>query len=205
MGALPHGTKTLPLAMAALEARSVILHVYDLPDCESTNRWLFSVGLGVYHTGLEVGGMEFSFSDQGIVKCAPMRCPAPPREDGEPRFLNLRQSIELGVFHGSANEVSQVVRSLREDFAPGTYHVVSKNCNAFSNAFSERLIGVSIPRWVNRLAATAGRFGIGAGGEAVGGAGEDGGAAAPPKKDDPRHKKKELTEQQKKLLAKLKS
>ena len=70
--------------MAALGSRDVILHVYDLHDC---NSWLRGVALGVYHTGVEVGGKEYSFSEQGIVKCDPKRAPKP---------AVFRESIVLG-------------------------------------------------------------------------------------------------------------
>lgn len=56
-----------------------------------------------------------------------------------------------GEHHGSANEVSAVVRSLRDvGYEPGVYDLVNKNCNSFSNEFAIQLIGVPIPRWINR-------------------------------------------------------
>ncbi len=37
--------------------------VYDLHE---SNSWLQHVGLGMYHSGLEVGGVEYTFSEAGI-------------------------------------------------------------------------------------------------------------------------------------------
>lgn len=37
--------------------------VYDL---HQSNSWLQHVGLGMYHSGLEVDGVEYAFSEAGI-------------------------------------------------------------------------------------------------------------------------------------------
>ena len=157
---------------------------------------------GAYHTGVELGGYEYSFSDSGVYKCQPRMAPPPAK---------FKQSIVLGEHAGSANDVSRVVRELRELFAPGTYDLLEKNCNTFSQAFSDRLIGVEIPRWVNRLANTGGFFakiGINlkaaveptaAGSTSIGGAAS---ANAPGAKTITA--KKELTDTQRALLAKMK-
>jgi hypothetical protein len=36
---------------------------------------------------------------------------------------------------------------LREEFAPGAYHLVSKNCNHFSDALCKALVHQGIPAW----------------------------------------------------------
>ena len=161
-------------------------HTDDLHDC---NNFLFPLALGVYHTGVEVGNMEYSFSNEGIFKCTPKNAPPPAR---------LRQSVVVGLHGGSANEVSQVVAALRNDFAPGTYHVLKNNCNVFSNEFCMRLIGVLIARWINRLA-NVGKWFMLEGDPKL----EDGAAEEDPD-SDPRHQKKELTEEQKRLLSRFK-
>uniref|UniRef100_A0A7S2SKP3 PPPDE domain-containing protein n=1 Tax=Rhizochromulina marina TaxID=1034831 RepID=A0A7S2SKP3_9STRA len=180
--------------MAALAAREVILHVYDL---HQGNSWLSPIGFGVFHTGLEIGGMEYSFSQEGIFKCAPRQAPPPAK---------FRESIVLGEHHGSHNEVSQIIREMRDEFAPGTYDLVRKNCNSFTNALSLRITGVPIPTWVNR-AASVGSFFLGA----MGGAGapssqpKNGEAgAAEGGGPDPRKQKRQLTEKQKDMLARIK-
>lgn len=37
--------------------------VYDL---HQSNSWLQHVGLGMYHSGVEIGGVEYTFSEAGI-------------------------------------------------------------------------------------------------------------------------------------------
>lgn len=51
------------------------------------------MALGLYHTGVEVGGKEYSFSQEGIVKCNPKRAPKP---------AVFRESIVLGECEESA-------------------------------------------------------------------------------------------------------
>ena len=51
----------------------------------------------------------------------------------------------MGTHVGSANEVHGVINKLREEFAPGAYHVTGKNCNHFSDALCKvRVVG---DRW----------------------------------------------------------
>ena len=187
--------------MASLDRREVRLNVYDLN--ENANSWLGGVGFGAYHTGVEVGGYEYSFADGGVYKCSPRSAPPPAK---------FRETIVLGFHSGTANDVSQVVRELREDFPPRTYDLLSKNCNAFSNAFSVRLIGVELPKWVNRLAGVGGFFqslGVNVKQSLEGGGAGDPSSSSTPRAKPAaatadRSKKKELTDKQKELLGKMK-
>ena len=102
--------------MAALGSRDVILHVYDLHDC---NSWLRGVALGVYHTGVEVGGKEYSFSEQGIVKCDPKRAPKP---------AVFRESIVLGECQEGGGDSHYISRGSHARHSPGggaTRHNIS--------------------------------------------------------------------------------
>jgi hypothetical protein len=101
------------------------------------------IGLGAYHTGVEVSGSEYSFSSDGIFKCSPRSAPPPAQ---------FNTSIIIGTHSGTANDVSRVLRELRDEFPPGSYDPIRKNCNVFSNALCFRLTGNPIPQWVNRLA-----------------------------------------------------
>ena len=49
--------------MTAAKGTSVILHVYDLHDA---NNYLHSVGLGAYHSGVEVFGVEYAFGGSDV-------------------------------------------------------------------------------------------------------------------------------------------
>lgn len=42
-------------------------------DLHQSNSWLQHIGLGMYHSGIEVLGMEYTFSEAGIGQHAPRR------------------------------------------------------------------------------------------------------------------------------------
>ena len=177
--------------MAALDAREVRLNVYDLAEA---NGWLSRIGVGAYHTGIEVAGFEYSFCDEGVFKTKPRGAPPP---------AVFKESLVLGTHNGSANDVSRVIRELREEFPAGTYDILKKNCNVFSNALSLRLVGVEIPRYINRLAGIGAFFSGGKKVERADESGSDKNKQGNSGVD--RSKRKELTDQQKAALAKLKN
>ena len=120
--------------------QAVVLNIYDLaPDL---NMWLYGAGLGVYHSGIEVSGTEYSFaSGAGIFEGSPKDAPG----------ATFRESILLGEFKGSAADIRGVAATMRDDYSGDKYNIMSKNCNCFANDFSLNLINKPIPNWVNRL------------------------------------------------------
>lgn len=118
----------------------VLLNIYDLSPA---NDYLYNVGLGVHHSGVEILGLEYSFaSGAGIFTSAPKEVPG----------ARYRETIRMGTFEGGAPEVRMVVAELRSFFAPESYNLILKNCNHFAESFCKELLGKSIPGYVNRLA-----------------------------------------------------
>lgn len=130
----------------------VILNVYDLPELGVTNSRLIGMGAGFYHSGLQVGDMEYSFSPSGITRTRPLL----------PDFGRVRDQIAMGRYEGTREELAAIVHTLQtSDYAAGTYNVVHKNCNDFSEDFCALLLpattseggsAVSVPDWINRAA-----------------------------------------------------
>ena len=85
--------------------------------------------------------VEYSFSDAGVSEST-------PKIAGDAKF---RESIVLGTVR-SKGEVGSAISRLRDDFAPGTYDVVRRNCNNFATQLAFALVKAQIPGWVNRLA-----------------------------------------------------
>ncbi|XP_076906253.1 deSI-like protein At4g17486 [Bidens hawaiensis] len=124
--------------------KEVFLNVYDLTPFNSYSIWF---GFGIFHTGIEVYGMEYGFgahdySISGVFEVEPRSCPG---------FI-YRCSISLGHTDMSASEFREFIESIASDYHGDTYHLISKNCNNFTDDISHRLNCKGIPGWVNRLA-----------------------------------------------------
>lgn len=118
----------------------VILNVYDLSPA---NDFLFSIGMGLHHSGVEILGREYSFaSGGGIFDGAPREAPG----------AQFRGAVDLGAFDGGSSELHSAISDLREEFGPDRYNLIRRNCNHFANALVWRLLHRTIPGYVNRLA-----------------------------------------------------
>jgi len=172
--------------------RAVRLHIYDLGG----NSFLSALGLGLHHSGVEVGGREYSYNDSGVFSAPPFSCSV-----GADAPCVLRETIDMGFHEGTLNDFTGTLNSLRSDFGPGTYALTSRNCNRFAEALCRALVGRGLPSYVNRAAGYGRWLGLGAKAGQV--AGGDGGPAPPPA-PPPSTEKKVLTAHQRALLEKIK-
>jgi hypothetical protein len=98
----------------------VYLNVYDLND--QSNEYLYPWGLGLYHSGVEISGVEYTFaSESGIFEMTPKH--APPAK--------FRESIDLGP-SPTSSEISTAIEELKHDFKGTDYHLLNRNCNHFA-------------------------------------------------------------------------
>lgn len=120
-----------------ISAERVVLNVYDL---NPQNDALIYLGLGVFHSGVEVYGNEYTFgsgsgSGTGVFSHAPKGAPNVP----------LRATIILGEVSASPREVEQLVNSLKPEWQGRSYSLVMRNCNHFADELVIRLLGARIP------------------------------------------------------------
>ncbi len=121
-------------------AEPIALNVYDLSPA---NDALHAAGLGLYHSGLEVHGREYTFSSGGVFSHAPKAAPG----------VKFRGAVVLGTVRMSSREVEDVVGRLRDRFPGDSYHILKRNCNSFAEELCMELTGGQRPPgWVNRLA-----------------------------------------------------
>ncbi|KAM7252061.1 hypothetical protein ACFE04_023944 [Oxalis oulophora] len=122
----------------------VYLNVYDLTPM---NGYVYWAGLGIFHTGVEVYGVEYAFgahdySSSGVFEVDPRQCPG----------FRFRKSIFMGTTSLDPIQVREFMELQSTRYYGDTYNLIGKNCNHFCDDICYRLTGSPIPKWVNRLA-----------------------------------------------------
>mmetsp|Transcript_56811 Transcript_56811/g.132428 ORF Transcript_56811/g.132428 Transcript_56811/m.132428 type:complete len:233 (-) Transcript_56811:49-747(-) len=82
-------------------------------------------GVSAYHSSVLVNGEEFFFSDAGITSSTNLMSHKNPQMPN-----NVPQVFDMGLSHYSG---SSLKASLEKYFLPGTYDLLRKNCNSFSD------------------------------------------------------------------------
>eukprot|EP00929_Paragymnodinium_shiwhaense_P007570 TRINITY_DN111487_c0_g1_i1.p1 TRINITY_DN111487_c0_g1~~TRINITY_DN111487_c0_g1_i1.p1 ORF type:complete len:532 (+),score=93.35 TRINITY_DN111487_c0_g1_i1:97-1596(+) len=82
-------------------------------------------GVSAYHTSVLLGGAEYFFSDQGIGSGR-----GTASHVGSPGRESAVRIIDMGTTAKSGGELMEV---LERHFQPGTYDLLRKNCNSFSD------------------------------------------------------------------------
>ncbi|KAL0479520.1 hypothetical protein AKO1_007785 [Acrasis kona] len=121
----------------------VFLNVYDITGDQNDFK-IF--GLGLYHTGVEVDGMEFTFGESGITQ-------------HDPRKVNggvFKEAIDLGESKLTKDQVLYLSKELgKEGYEGKDYNVTKKNCNHFTKELCNLIFkkdDVPIPKYINRMA-----------------------------------------------------
>lgn len=127
---------------------TVSLIIYDLSE---QNWWTAWAGVGIFHSGVEVYGVEWAYGGHeydisGIFATNPGDAPGP---------VTFRERVVIGRTELSPQQVQDVVQEMGATFKGNSYHLLQRNCNTFSNELCQRLTGRTAPAWVNRLAGIA--------------------------------------------------
>ncbi|GAB4839346.1 hypothetical protein Ancab_028873 [Ancistrocladus abbreviatus] len=122
----------------------VYLNVYDLTPM---NGYLYWAGLGIFHSGVEVHGVEYAFGahdypTSGVFEVEPRQCPG----------FKFRKSIFIGTTSLDPKQVREFMERHAASYNGDSYHLIVKNCNHFCKDVCYKLTGKKIPKWVNRLA-----------------------------------------------------
>jgi len=122
----------------------VVVNVYDL---HNANDFIWYFGMGVFHSGVEIEGKEYSFgghdfSYTGVFDITPRTAPG----------AKFREAHHLGEIDISPRELQRIIDDLSDEFPGNSYHPLTRNCNTFANELCVRLLKVGIPPYVNRLA-----------------------------------------------------
>lgn len=125
--------------------QEVTLHMYDLSNGlgEKIAPYLISNNLeGVWHTGLCVFGKEYFFSRDTVFDVA-----------GATSFGKPLRVISLGHTLWRQSELHKyIVDEMKPKFHRGTYDAIDFNCNNFTNALCQYLLGKNLPDEVYNMA-----------------------------------------------------
>ncbi|GMI41908.1 hypothetical protein TrCOL_g13677 [Triparma columacea] len=169
--------------MQSLLGSNVVLHML-------VSTVLPSIGLGAYHTSVDVGGYNYQYG-AGVGICRGKLVGGGGRhEDNLPAGCSYFKSLPLGSCKlDDQGELNSLINTLRSTTFPDAgYNVVTRNCNHFTTVLSTAVCCADVimqgsdsgndfkglstyPLWVNRLARSGGA--VGAGG--VKGTGAEGG------------------------------
>jgi deubiquitinase DESI2 len=132
--------------------------VYDIttPDDPTLiprlNNTLYKFGIGVFHSGVEVYGVEYAFGGHyddlsGIFT-------SPPKQA---QGVVYRCSVDLGRTPFPRETVDAIVDAMgSRQFLGNNYSLINNNCNNFSESFVQCLMTErAFPGWINRLAGIA--------------------------------------------------
>lgn len=138
--------------MAKDHQESVIINVYDM---YWLNEYAANLGLGIYHSGVEVYGTEYCYGGHpfhfsGIFETTPQDAD----ELGE--NFKFREALVVGCTNLRSHEVNKIIQEMGRDYKGDQYHLINRNCNHFTHQLVKKLTGQEAPAWINRLASISG-------------------------------------------------
>ncbi|XP_064484656.1 deubiquitinase DESI2-like isoform X2 [Ornithodoros turicata] len=133
---------------AGMAREPVMLNVYDM---YWINEYTAPIGLGVFHSGIEIYGTEYAYGGHPFPCTGIFEIPPKYAEDLGDQF-KYKQTVLLGYTDFNQSDVRKIVEEMGKEYRGDRYHLMNRNCNHFSGGLAKTLCGQDIPSWVNRLA-----------------------------------------------------
>ncbi|EME89623.1 uncharacterized protein MYCFIDRAFT_127687 [Pseudocercospora fijiensis CIRAD86] len=139
-----------PTHNASAQQTEIIINVYDLLPPGRLSSLLWTLGGSLLHSGICISNREYAYGGHpqrgvtGVYYTRPKYLPPGGR---------FRCSILAGLSLCTPGEISAKIQTVSESFLGTDYHLLTNNCNHFTNALCEALTGKSAPGWLNRAAA----------------------------------------------------
>jgi len=110
---------------------------------------------GIWHTGVHVFGREYYFGGGsalgGISAGQSGITNSTPREFQTMTGFGPTRTIRLGTTTKTRAEFEAYLRTITPNWTCGSYSLLSHNCNNFSDAVSQYLVGKRIPSYITSL------------------------------------------------------
>lgn len=129
-----------------LKGHSVFLNVYY----KSTISVLLQyIGLGIFHTAVEVNNNEYSFgyTNEGY-------CGIVINHIGQSEWTFVKEKFYIGKTLYSQENINELIMNISDTWIGNTYNCFNKNCNDFSKYFSSILLleDFYFPKYINESA-----------------------------------------------------
>jgi len=126
---------------------SVFVNVYDI---QTFNASLRRLGIGVYHTGVQVYDSEFSYAGHKGDWTGVRR--SKPRDVSWMKHALFHETIYMGETSMTEPEVLEVYRGIRKEYKGNMYSPMQFNCNCFTRVFLRRIrVKRKLPPRISRL------------------------------------------------------
>ena len=79
---------------ARTNSRKIVLNVYNINQTGAG--FLRAIGMGAYHSGVEINGQEWTYSESGVFYHKSKEPPTPDTET-----FSFKESIEMGIHDGT--------------------------------------------------------------------------------------------------------
>ncbi|KAI8879622.1 DUF862-domain-containing protein [Backusella circina FSU 941] len=131
------------------DKRKVVLNVYDMLQPGFITNVGFALGVGIYHSGVEIGDQEYCFGGHDYEHVTGVFMVKPTVG---PQGLLFKQSIHMGFTDLTQQQVEKILQDISKTYVGTSYNLLTRNCNHFSEELCKKLTGKAIPGWVNRAA-----------------------------------------------------
>ncbi|KAI9267715.1 PPPDE putative peptidase domain-containing protein [Helicostylum pulchrum] len=131
------------------EQRKIVLNVYDMLQPGFITNFGYAMGIGIYHSGIEIGEHEYCFGGHDYEHVTGVFMVQPKIGPQGPLF---KQSLHMGYTNLSKKQVDKVLQEISKEYIGTSYNLLTRNCNHFSEDLCKRLTGKTAPGWINRAA-----------------------------------------------------
>ncbi|CAO3617206.1 unnamed protein product [Cunninghamella blakesleeana] len=130
--------------------KTVFVNVYDMLEPSFlTSFGYYALGIGIYHSGVEICGKEYCFGGHEYKNITGVF--AVEAKSGPPG-LSFKQSISIGYTQLTNDQIHKVIQDISKEYVGTSYNLLTRNCNHFTDDLCVLLTGKHAPSWINRAA-----------------------------------------------------